>query len=89
MHTYNGNSGMVAQIVVPGHGRVHAGSDVAWGDQVGHVGRTLQPPAAAWEQQPLMQDSITEWIDLDAVFPPPEDTCNEPFVDFNMPMWNR
>jgi hypothetical protein len=35
-----------------------------------------------------MQDLITGWIDLDAVFPPPEDACNETFVDFSMPRWS-
>jgi hypothetical protein len=70
------------QLAPPGHG----GNFVGWG---GHIGRTLQP-SITWEQeqqQPMMQDLITGWIDLDAMFPTPENACNEPLVDFRMPRW--
>jgi hypothetical protein len=77
IHTSRG-----AQLAPPGH----AGNVAAWS---GYGGGTIQP-TVAWqhEQQPMLQDLITGWIDLDAVFPPPEDACNEPLVDFSMPRWS-
>jgi hypothetical protein len=69
------------EVVPPGH----ADSDGAWRQ---HPGRTVQP-TGDWDSQPMMPDSIIGWIDLDSLFPPPDITCAESFVDFNTPLWTR
>jgi hypothetical protein len=70
----------------------NAMDSAAWQEQAGRTQRAPEQQGqigpGPWDQ-PSTQTPSSEWIDWDAIFPPPNSACNEAFTGFSMPMWTQ
>jgi hypothetical protein len=93
MPTYTGASNAQSSRVPSAQGQTYSDGSARWPHQPVRSPRIApeQPVTfgpVSWEHLPT-PNPLSQWIDLDAIFQSTEETCNEPFAEFAVPMWTR